>query len=139
VTTPRKEGKLLSKSIRDKACEILRRTRDGEDLSPEHLWMVQEMVNGRLNELGEQEFEKLYQLALQGYKKPWFHGIENLTIDHAGYVFWKGKVVEHYNSPWKWSAEAKAAAEDLARRCRHLESLGVEPTTTSAVWEWEKY
>jgi hypothetical protein len=51
----------VCQSVCDKACEILRRTNDGDDLSPEHLWLIQEMVNGHLNELGRQEFEKLYQ------------------------------------------------------------------------------
>lgn len=129
----------MSQSVCEKACEILQKTRDGEDLSPEHLYLVQEMVNGHLNELGEQEFEKLYKSVQEGYKKPWFHGIEHLTLDHVGYVYWKGKAVEHYNTPWCWSAEGKAAAEELARRCRHLEGLGINPTCHAAIWEWEKY
>ena len=129
----------MSQSVCDKACEILRRTNDGDDLSPEHLWLLQEMVNGHLNELGEQEFEKLYQSALAGYQKPWFHGIENMTVDHEGYVRWKGKEVEHYDSPWRWTEEARVQAEELARRCRHLESIGVETTMGNTVWLWDKY
>jgi len=99
------------------------------------------MVNGHLNELGEQEFEKLYQSALSeaGYKKPWFHGIEHMTVDHEGYVRWKGKEVEHYDSPWRWTKEAREQAEELARRCRHLESIGVETTIGNTVWLWDKY
>lgn len=132
---------MASQSVCDKACEILRRTNDGDDLSPEHLWLLQEMVNGHLNELGEQEFEKLYQSALAGYQKPWFHGIEHLTIDHEGYVLWKGKHVEHFNihDGWCWTKEARLQAEEVARRCRHLESIGVEPSSTTVVWLWEKY
>lgn len=129
----------MSQSACDKACEILRRTNDGDDLSPEHLWLLQEMVNGHLNELGEQEFEKLYQSALAGYQKPWFHGIEHMTVDHEGYVRWKGKEVEHYDSPWRWTEEARVQAEELARRCRHLESIGVETTMGNTVWLWDKY
>ncbi len=129
----------MSQSVCDKACEILRRTNDGDDLSPEHLWLLQEMVNGHLNELGEQEFEKLYQSALAGYQKPWFHGIEHMTVDHEGYVRWKGKEVEHYDSPWRWTEEARVQAEELARRCRHLESIGVETTMGNTVWLWDKY
>ena len=126
----------MSKSVCDKACFILQKTNDGDDLSPEHLWLLQEMVNGRLNELGEQEFEKLYQSAEAGYVKPWFHGIEHLTIDHKGYVRWKGKIVEHYDAPWQGSQEAKVQAEEVARRCRHLESIGVVPSTANVIWTW---
>ena len=131
----------MSQSVCDKACEVLRRTNDGDDLSPEHLWLIQEMVNGHLNELGEQEFEKLYLAALAegGYKKPWFHGIEHLTIDHEGYVLWKEKHVEHFNPGWCWSNEAKEQAEEVARRCRYLESIGVMPSNVTVVWGWEKY
>jgi len=94
------------------------------------------MVNGRLNELGEAAFEDLYQNVLKGYKPPWFHDIEHLTRDHVGYVLWKGKVVEHYDSPWAYSADAKKETEELARRCRILESRGEIPTTHNAIVTW---
>ena len=129
----------MEQVVCDKACKILHDTRDGEDLSPKHLWLVQEMVNGRLNEKGKQAFEQLYQSVLAGYKKPWFHDIENLTIDHVGYVYWKGSVVEHYDSPWEWSTEAKKAAEEVAIRCRHLESIKVELSIRNVIFDWFKY
>ena len=126
----------MLQSVCDKACEILRKTRDGDDLSPPHLYLVQEMVNGRLNEKGEAAFEELYQSVLQGYKPPWFHDIEHLTRNHEGYVLWKGKAVEHYDSPWAYSAAAKKQVEELARRCRILESRGEIPTHHNAIWTW---
>ena len=126
-------------SVSDKAIFILQKTNDGDDLSPEHLYLLQEAVNGRLNEYGRQEFEKLFISAQAGYVKPWFHDIEHMTIDHTGYVLWKGKIVEHYDSPWRWTAEGKKAAEKLAKRCQHLESIGVELSTANTAWEWEKY
>jgi len=133
---PRKEELLLDQTVCDKACFILQQTNDGDDLSPEHLYLLQEMVNGNLNELGEQEFEKLYLSAQAGYVKPWFHGLEHLTVDHEGYVLWKGKAVEHYDSPWRWSAEAKVQAEEVVRRCRHLESIDIEPSMANVIWTW---
>ena len=129
----------MLQSVCDKACFILQKTNDGEDLSPEHLYLLQEMVNGHLNELGEQEFEKLFLSAQAGYVKPWFHGIEHLTINHVGYVLWKGKVVEHYDSPFCWSKEGKASAEELAKRCLHLESIGQAPSVGTVIWNWGKY
>ena len=126
-------------AVIDQAIEILQRTNDGDDLSPTHLWLVQEAVNGGLNAKGLAEFEKLYNTCTSeaGYKKPWLHGIEHLTIDHEGFVRWKGKQVEHYESPWSHSEEAKEAAEELARRCRILEARGQEVNTTTAVWNWK--
>jgi len=128
--------KAILQSTCDKACEILHKTRDGDDLSPPDLYLLQEMVNDRLNEAGKRAFEELYQNVLKGYKPPWFHGIEHLTRDHVGYVLWKGKRVEHYDSPWAYSADAKKNAEEVASRCRILESRGETPTTQNVIWTW---
>lgn len=121
----------------DKACEILRLTNDGDDLDPRHLSLVENAVNGNLNEAGETAFNELLEKVKSGYKKPWFHDIENLTIDHVGYVYWKCQEVEHYDSPWRWTAEAKKAAEELARRCRILEERGVPVNCSNAIWKWK--
>ena len=57
----------------------------------------------------------------------------NLTRDGEGYVYWKGVHVEHYSYSLETMAEQAA---ELARRCEHLESIGVPVTTGSAVWCW---
>lgn len=125
-----------SKSIADMSCEILQKTNDGDDLSPEHLYLLQEAVNGHLNEAGEVEFYKLHKNAMDGYRKPWFHGIENMTQDHDGFVYWRWVQVEHYSfTDYKREREA---AKGLAERCRHLEEKGIKPTSTNAIWEWEE-
>jgi len=116
----------------------LQATNDGDDLDPRHLKLLENAVNGFLNELGEAAFEELYQSALKGYKKPWFHGIENLTIDNTGYVKWKGTVVEHYTLSWAYSIEARGQALELARRCVILEARGETPTMNNSVWTWEE-
>jgi len=85
---------------------------------------------------GRVAFEKLYQDVLAGYRKPWFHGIEHLTLDHEGYVYWKSQQVEHYNMPWAGSEEARQQAEELAERCRTLEGRGLPVNTTTIVWRW---
>ena len=121
----------------DMAITILQKTNDGDDLAPEHLYLLQEAVNGHLNTAGENAFSQLYNSVLEGYKKPWLHGIEHLTIDHGGYVYWKGKKVEHYNFPWAYSKPARVEALEIARRCGILEGKGIEPTCISVVWNWE--
>jgi len=116
----------------------LQATHDGDDLDPRHLKLLENAVNGFLNEKGEAAFEDLYQHALRGYKKPWFHGIEHLTIDHTGFVKWKGIVVEHYTLSWAYSDEAETQAHELARRCLNLEGeAGEIPTMHNAIWTWE--
>jgi len=126
----------MLQSVCDKACEILQKTNDGDDLDPRHLKLLEMAVNGFLNDVGETAFEELYTNVQAGYQKPWFHDIEHLIRNHEGYVLWKGKAVEHYDSPWAYSAAAKKQAEELARRCHILESRGEIPTTHNAIWTW---
>ena len=86
-------------------------------------------------------FNELHDEVISGrYKAPCLHGIEHLTRDHAGYVYWKGQHVEHYNGPWCYSREGKTQATELARRCRYLESIDAMISCKNAVWLWdEKY
>ena len=120
----------------DMACDILRSTNDGDDLDPADLKLVELAVNGFLNEEGEAAFKKLHVSAQAGYTKPWFHGFEHLTRDHVGYVYWKGKVVEHFDLGWAGSAAAKKAAKRVARRCRRLDERGVETSVRTVIFEW---
>ena len=83
----------------DKAIAILQTTSDGDKLAPLDLKLVENAVNGFLNEEGIKAFDQLHETIVAGkYQQPWFHGIENLTIDHVGYVYWKGAIIEHMNS-----------------------------------------
>ena len=125
-----------SKERCDIACEILHDTNDGNDLAPEHLSLIQSAVNGFLTDDGYQAFRELLDQVRSGYKKPWFHGIEHLTIDHTGYVVWKGQRVEHFDMYWAYSQEAKAQAAEVARRCRLLEEKGAELSVSSVIWKW---
>jgi len=125
--------------IYDAAIEILSSTRDGDDLNPIDLKLVETAVNGWLTEQGEIAFYDLLKRVRKGYSPPWFHGIEHLTIDHEGYVYWKDREVEHYDFPWAYSNEGKLSAEELAGRCRHLETVGVPVNTTNVIWHWDKY
>jgi len=128
---------MSSVSIYDQAIEILHKTHDGNDLAPEHLYLLQEACNHHLTESGEVAFQQLYKNVSDGYKRPWYHGIEHMTQDHEGFIYWKGSEVEHYSHQTYESADK--AARELARRCIALEALGVKPTSGTAVWSWEKY
>lgn len=124
----------------DMACDILQKTKDGNELSPEHLWLVENAVNGFLNEKGKEKFKELHEEVTSGrYQKPYLHGIEYLTLDHEGFVYWRGKHVEHYEISFALSDKGKEAALELAKRCRHLEQKGVEVNVTNAIWHWKKY
>ncbi len=56
---------------------------------------------------------------------PWLHGQEGLQKDGRGYVYWRGREVEHY-SFWREEPDReREAAERLADICRTLEKLGI--------------
>ncbi len=106
----------------EQSIEILRATRDGDDLAPSDLKLVELCVNGWLNETGESAFAELVANVRRGYKPHWFMGIEHMTRDHQRYVYWKGIQVEHYDHDfWRkdgWRERMKSDAQQL----RHFHS-----------------
>lgn len=120
------------------ATEILRMSDDGNKLDARDLNLLEGAVNGFLNEKGYEKFKELHSQVIEGnYTLPWFHGIEHLTIDQEGYVYWKGQHVEHYDIPWAYGEEAGVQAKELERRCKLLENVGKEVNTVTAIWAWE--
>lgn len=122
----------------DKAIAILQGTEDGNKLTPSDLSLVQSAANNQLTERGQEVFAALYQTVLSGEytdpassKFPWFHGILHLTKDHQGYVYWKGKQVEHYS--FQDRDKERAAAERLAANCQALEAKGFPVTARTAI------
>ena len=121
----------------DKAIAILQATSDGDKLASIDLSLVESAVNGFLTTEGIKAFNKLHETVAAGkYKQPWFHGIENMTIDHVGYVYWKSARIEHYEQPWAYSKDAKENAIELKRKCDILESKGIPLNITTVIWNW---
>ena len=124
------------------ACDILSATKDGDELAPPDLKLVELAVNGFLNEAGKAAFMELHRNAAkpEGYTVPWFLGIEHLTRDHDRYVYWKGVRIEHFDHDhWQqdgWRERMKADAEALAAHCLGLEALGTAPTWQNVV-SWD--
>lgn len=123
-----------SKQIHDTvemACQILSKTNDGNDLDPNHLKLVEMAVNGILNDKGKELFTELHkQVTVTGYTKPWFKGVEHVTVDHEWYVYWKGVHVEHFtlsitDNDWKKDTE------ELAATCREMEKKGLKVNASS--------
>ena len=122
----------------DMAIEVLGKTRDGNDLAPEHLKLVELAVNGYLNEAGEVAFYDLYAQVQAGYAKPWLQGVEHLTRDHEGYVYWKGQHIEHWDGSLAYSENGREPAQELARRCKILEEQGEPINGNTIVWKWNE-
>jgi hypothetical protein len=125
----------------DKACAILKKTNDGDLLDPSDLKLTELAVNGFLNGTGREVFEKLYQsVVIDGnYVKPYLHGIEHLTRDHEGYIYYKGINIEHYDGDYVYSEAAKNELLELKRRCEFLEREGTPVSSGNAIWGWGKY
>src|SRR5437588_8993337 len=119
----------------DEAIEILRATRDGEELDPSDLALVEAAINHDLTEEGVRIFDVLHQQAISGtYQKPWLFDIEHLTIDHIGNVRWRDQIVEHYTFLNEDSvARLRVKAIELARRCALLEQRQITSGTASVV------
>ena len=122
----------------DRALDILRLTNDGNDLIPFDLWLVQEAVNGHLNERGRKAFIELSARVDAGYSIGWLHGVEHLVMAPDGYVSWRGEIVEHYDECLRTSADGCRQALEIARRCRILEDRGEQVSSTTVVWTWRE-
>jgi len=125
----------------NKACEILKKTGDGDLLDPSDLKMVELAVNGYLSAEGREVFDKLYlRVVVDGtYVKPYLHGIKHITRDHEGYIYYKGVNIEHYDSDYVYSVAAKNELLELKRRCEFLERKGIEVSGSSVIWGWHKH
>lgn len=126
-------------TLTDKTIAILSATSDGDKLDPADLQLVEGAVNNRLTERGVELFEALHERVISGEYETaqrWFRGIEHLTRDAQGYVYWKGICVEHYSyGPDRKDAEL-ASATKLAEQCRKLEEKGIPVNGRSAISEY---
>jgi hypothetical protein len=113
-------------SLQDSAIAILQHSNDGNRLAPRDLKLLELAVNGRLNEAGEVAFAELHTDVMSGEyfttKRRWLYGVEHLTQDHEGYVYWKDIRVDHYS--FRDADEGRAAALQLEQRCLMLEARG---------------
>lgn len=111
----------------DNILTILQKTHDGDDLSPQHLKLVELGINGYLNKAGLAVLDELYESVAAGtYQKPYHLGVGHMTLDHEGYVYFKDIQVEHYTSPWAYSLDAKASLIKLQHQCLFLENINVQ-------------
>jgi len=124
-------------SLIEQSIEILERTRDGNDLEPSHLSLVQAAVNNHLTARGVEAFHQLYDTVTSGqYAKPWLAGVEHVTRDHQGYVYWKGSRIEHFTFSVIEEDQLKHTTQRLAERCRHIEALGLPVCGHSYFNDW---
>lgn len=61
----------------------------------------------------------------------WLHGVEGVTQDAAGYVYWRGKEIEHYSFGRDREIDEQTATRQLQRTCLALEANGRAVTQRS--------
>lgn len=122
-----------TKTACEKAVEILGLTADGDNLDPAHLKLVESAVNNFLTEAGKQAFTELHQQVMAGeYRKPWVAGVEHITRNLNGYIFWKGEVVEHFTFSHMSAEKVQECCVRLSAACVELEKRS-QPVSWSAV------
>jgi len=123
------------------ALDVLRGTRDGDDLEPHALWLVQCVVNNGRGSLSKSDRlrwnEIVDMVARNAYVHRWLHGVEHLTKTQQGYVRWKGQIVEHYSFAGK-AAQERSAALRLGACCRFLEAHGREVNGREVLQAYEE-
>lgn len=68
------------------------------------------------------------------------YGIDSrLRIEYDGYVYWKGRHIEHFSGSALYDTEEnKATARELIRRCEALEGRGEDVDCDSVIWRWQE-
>jgi len=115
---------------------ILEHSNDGDDLAGSDLALVEGAVNGYLSTRGEVVLYQLNHKVVEGeYEIPAFCGVDNLTRNNDGFVFWKGKQIEHYDHDhWAedgWEERMQKDAEELGRICQYLEDNHIKVNFTN--------
>jgi len=119
-----------------KAIEILEKTNDGDTLDPSHLFVVERVINNYAFAEEVDVFNEIYKDVAAGkYQKPFLFGVEHITIDHSGYIYWKDIIIEHFNFPYLRKKECKKHVLQLAERCKWLESQSLDINLRTVVWE----
>jgi len=120
----------------EEAIEVLQLTNDGDDLAPQDLSLLQGAVNGHLTETGLATFDDLHDRCKAGsYQRRFLFGIEPLTQDLEGYVYYKEFRVEHYSFS-NDSALTERLRQDailLVISCRQLEEMNITPSISTVL------
>lgn len=127
----------------DQSIEILQATNDGNKLAPRHLYLLQEGINGNLSEEGVEALLQLHkEVCIDKTYDPlkvYYFGVEHMTRDHTGYIYFKGHHIDHFSYGRGRGEEEKAALVRAQKICLLLEKKGHPIDSSTYCWEVEKY
>lgn len=123
----------MNQNIFDLSIEILSKSNDGDDLSPNHLLLLQNAANNNINGRGTRKLLEIYDQIIKGtYKKeiPWIFGIKHMTQGADRSMYYKGIKVEHFDHNFwctdGWKKRMKKDTIELKKACQKLEKKGIE-------------
>lgn len=124
----------------DKAIAISEATNDGRALTEEDSDLLWRAYNDRLDAAGQQEFDRLHDDVVNSrydMSRMWLLGVENVTRDDMGYVYWRGKNIEHFSHDDPNAM--RIAAQSLSLVCRYLERTGCQVNSSSYFQAWDEF
>ena len=69
---------------------------------------------------------------------PLFDIDQNLRVDDAGYIYWKGICIDHWDRSILVPNDKNVQdATELRDRCTYLESQNKEVNMTTVIWKWQ--
>lgn len=119
---------------REKCLAILEKDPDGTQMAPGHVGFVVYAMQNELDGGQKQQLDELYRQVIGGtYHKPWHLGVEHMTIDGDGIVYFKGQVAEYYNRNLMNMLNMRSDLVQLQQECLFLEAKGIPITASSSL------
>lgn len=108
-----------------KCLAILEKTAGGGYLTPRQRDLVEHGRDGHLNERGERIVDVLYRHICE---EQWYFGLEHMTHDSMGQVFFKGLRQERFSHRWAYTPGARTMAVKMQQACLFLERVNLPGT-----------
>lgn len=120
----------------EKAQAILQATGAGDKLAPQHYHLAELADHGvPLGPHQQAELDGIYA-KLPEYAPPFLHGVEHMTIDREGTLYYKGVAVDYGALAWTATLGGRADVVRVQDQCRFLEAQGIQPTTQEILLNW---
>lgn len=122
-------------NTREKCLAILEKDPDGTQLAPGHVGFVVYAMQNELDSGQKKQLDDLYRQVTGGtYQKPWHLGVEHMTVDGDGIVYFKGQVAEYYNRNLMNMLNMRSDLVNLQQACLFLEEKGGPITASSSLF-----
>ena len=123
----------------EKAQAVLQATKNGGKLAAQHHRLVELADHGvPLSPYQQKELDGIY-VKLPEYTPPFVHGVEHMTIDQEGVLYYKGVAVDYGALAWTTTLGGRADVLRVQDQCRYLEAQGIRPTVQEIFFNWGAY